>query len=131
MPFWIAKPMAGPTARRRIASWGESFQPVCFSFLSPQRDFIGGDLTLLNVGVLGSPSEPIETLKLAAAPTHPSQIATRITGDPFEFPLMKGSLDFFRETSWEDKDRWPRRSNQAGRVPRWRKAEGGVRWSIS
>src|ERR1700730_14041034 len=45
--------------------------------------------------------------------------------------MMKGSLDFFRGTSWEGKDRWPRRSNQAGRVPRWRQAEGGAPWSIS
>jgi hypothetical protein len=45
--------------------------------------------------------------------------------------MMKGSLDFFRGTLWEGKDRRPRRSNRAGRVPPWSKAEGRVPWSIS
>jgi hypothetical protein len=27
---------------------------------------------------------------------------------------MKGSLDFFRETSWEGKERWPRRTPPGG-----------------
>ena len=62
-------------------------QPDSFSCWSSQQDPIEGDPALLPVEISGCRSEPSEALKLAAVPTHPSQIATRMSSGPFEFPF--------------------------------------------